>query len=170
VASQSTSPPPRPRTSDDALSTVDALAQISFLIQGALERRAGEHGFSLIQTRLLGVLRDRRPTINELAVLLGLDKSSVSGLVDRAERRDLVRRIPSTVDRRSVLVALTKDGRALANEVAMQFGTDVAAMLEPLTTADRAALTGLLSRVLVDHASNCGIDLLATEFLAPRST
>jgi DNA-binding MarR family transcriptional regulator len=95
--------------------------------------------------------------------LLGLDKSSVSGLVDRAERRDLVRRIPSTVDRRSVLVDLTKEGRALANEVATQFGADVAAMLEPLTTSERAALTGLLSRVLVDHASNRGIDLLATE-------
>jgi DNA-binding MarR family transcriptional regulator len=123
---------------------------MSFLVQGELERRADEHGLSLIQTRLLGVLRDRRPTINELAALLGLDKSSVSGLVDRAERRDLVRRIPSTVDRRSVLVALTKDGHALASKIATQFGADVAAMLEPLTAADRAVLTDLLSRVLID--------------------
>ena len=128
-----------------------------------LERRAGEHDFSLIQTRLLGVLRDRRPTINELATLLGLDKSSVSGLVDRAEQRDLVRRVPSTVDRRSVLVALTKEGRALASEVSARFGADVAAMLGPLTAADRATLTSLLSRVLVDHAADRGVDLFATQ-------
>jgi DNA-binding MarR family transcriptional regulator len=127
-----------------------------------LERRAGEHGFSLIQTRLLGVLRDRRPTINELATLLGLDKSSVSGLVYRAERRGLVRRIPSAVDRRSVQVALTEDGRALASKVSARFGADVAAMLGPLTAADRATLTRLLSRVLVEHAAARGVDLLAT--------
>jgi MarR family transcriptional regulator, lower aerobic nicotinate degradation pathway regulator len=136
---------------------------MSFLIQSMLERRAGEHGFSLIQTRLLGVLRDRRPTINELATLLGLDKSSVSGLVDRAERRGLVQRVPSTADRRCVLVALTEDGRALASKVSARFGADVAAMLGPLTTADRAALTSLLSRVLVDHAAGRGVHLLATE-------
>ncbi len=140
---------------------MDALAQISFLVQGALERRASERGFSLIQTRLLGVLRDRQPTINELATLLGLDKSSVSGLVDRAERRVLVRRIPSTVNRRSVLVGLTKDGRALVREVAAQFEADVAALLEPLMPSDRASLTGLLSRVLVTHAAGFGVELLA---------
>lgn len=152
-----------PHVGDGELSTVDALAQMSFLVQGALERRVGERGFSLIQTRLLGVLRDRRPTINELAKLLGLDKSSVSGLVDRAQRRGLVARVPSTLDRRSVLVALTAEGRARASEVSARFEADVAAMLEPLTAAERAALTGLLSRVLVEHAAAHGLDLLATE-------
>ena len=72
------------------LSPVDGLAQLSFLIQGMLERRAAEHDLSIIQTRLLGVLRDRTPTMHELARFLGLDKSSATGLVDRAERRGLV--------------------------------------------------------------------------------
>src|SRR5580698_7627622 len=89
------------------LNMVDGLAQLSFLIQGMLERRASEHELSMIQTRLLGVLRDRTPTMNELAKLLELDKSSVTGLVDRAERRGLVVRVPSTDDRRVVLVSLT---------------------------------------------------------------
>ncbi|HTZ64807.1 MAG TPA: MarR family transcriptional regulator [Solirubrobacteraceae bacterium] len=153
---------PLPALPKTELSTVDALAQLSFLVQGALERRASERGFSLIQTRLLGVLRDRRPAINELAMLLGLDKSSVSGLVDRAESRGLVRRIPSTVDRRSVLVDLTEDGRTLVREVAARFEDDIATLLEPLAPPDRASLTGLLSRVLVTHAAGFGVELLAT--------
>jgi DNA-binding MarR family transcriptional regulator len=143
------------------LSTVDALAQTSFLIQALLERRAAERGFSLIQTRLLGILRDRSPTINELAELLGLDKSSVSGLVDRAERRGLVQRNPSTVDRRSVLVNLTAEGRTLVSDVAARFAQDVDAMLAPLTAGERTALTGLLSRVLVARAAAHGIDLFS---------
>src|SRR6201986_2958589 len=95
------------------LSPVDGLAQLSFVIQGMLERRAAEHDLSLIQTRLLGVLRDRRPTMNELATVLGLDKSSVSGLIDRAQRRGLVERLPSASDRRVTLVALTDTARAM---------------------------------------------------------
>ena len=90
------------------LSPVDGLAQLSFLIQGLLERRAAEHDLSIVQTRLLGVLRDRTPTMNELARFLGLDKSSVTGLVDRAERRGLVARVPSATDRRARRTAFAK--------------------------------------------------------------
>lgn len=143
------------------LTTVDGLAQLSFLIQGTLERRASAHGASMIQTRLLGVLRDREPTMNELARLLSLDKSSATGLVDRAERRGLVERRPSSSDRRVVLVRLTDEGRALVAEVATAFEADVASILEVLPAADRAVLSDLVSRLLVAHAAAHGIDLFA---------
>ena len=143
------------------LSMVDAIAQLSFVIHGALERRAGERDLSMIQTRLLGVLRDRTPTMNELAKLLSLDKSSVTGLVDRAERRGLVERIPSTSDGRAVLVRLTVDGRRQVADVAARFERDVAAIVATLSTADRKALGGLVSRVLVAHATTRGVDLFA---------
>ena len=141
------------------LSTVDGLAQLSFLIHGTLERRAAEHELSMIQMRLLGVLRDRTPTMNELAQLLDLDKSSITGLVDRAERRRLVERIPSTSDRRAVLVQLSAGGRTLAVEVASQFGADVTKMVQALPAADRKALTGLVSRLLVSEAAHRGVAL-----------
>lgn len=144
------------------LSTVDGLAQLSFVIQNTLERRAGEHDLSIIQTRLLGILRDRTPTMNQLAKLLELDKSSVSGLVDRAERRGLVVRLPSTADRRAVLVSLTKQGREQVAKVAARFESDVAEILAALPNADRKVLSGLVSRVLVAHASAHGVDLFAT--------
>src|ERR1700759_3149154 len=82
---------PQPGAGDEPgpLSPADGLAQLSFLIQGLLEPRAREHALSVISPRLLGILRDRRPTMNELARFLDLDKSSVTGLVDRAERRGL---------------------------------------------------------------------------------
>lgn len=144
----------------DELVSFDALAQASFLVQGTLERRAGEHGISLIQTRLLGILRDRKPTMNELAQLLGLDKSSISGLVDRAERRGLVRRLPSQIDRRSVRVSLTGEGRSLVQKVMTDFDQDIAAMVDPLDPDERATLTALLSRVLAAHAAAQGVDPL----------
>jgi MarR family transcriptional regulator, lower aerobic nicotinate degradation pathway regulator len=150
-----TSTPP----SEAQISTVDGLAQLSFLLQRLLERRAAEQDLSIIQTRLLGVLRDRQPTMNELAKLLELDKSSVTGLVDRAERRGLVMRIRSREDRRAVMVALTGQGRSLVSQTAADFEADVSALLACVSPEDRKALSALVSRVLVTYAADHGIDL-----------
>jgi MarR family transcriptional regulator, lower aerobic nicotinate degradation pathway regulator len=146
---------------DRQLTPVDALAQLSFAIQDRLARRAAEHELSMTQTRLLGVLRDREPTMRELAGLLELDKSSVTGLIDRAQRRGLVTRAPSDHDGRAVLVRLTDDGRALVRDVAAAFDADVEALLAPLTAGDRAALTDVLSRMLDAEARARGIELFA---------
>jgi MarR family transcriptional regulator, lower aerobic nicotinate degradation pathway regulator len=148
-------PPPR-------LDPVDGLAQLSFVIMGMLERRASEHDLSIAATRLLGVLRDREPTMQQLARLLELDKSSVTGLVDRAERRGLVARVPSPADKRAVLVRLTGDGRALVATAAERFAADVTALLGHLPDEDRAAFSAVVSRLLVAHAADQGIDLFAT--------
>jgi DNA-binding MarR family transcriptional regulator len=144
------------------LDPVDGLAQLSFTITGMLERRVAAHNLSLAATRLLGVLRDREPTMNELARLLDLDKSSATGLVDRAERRGLVARVPSPSDRRAVLVRLTDEGRILVSAAADLFAADVTAMLGQLPPRDRATLSRLVSRLLVTHAAAHGIDLFAT--------
>src|SRR5580700_8461878 len=102
-----------PSRNHGQLGVVDALAQLSFVVQGALGRIAAEHDLSIVQTRLLGILRDRSPGMNELARHLELDKSSVTGLVDRAERRGLVRRVASSADRRGIQVSITAAGRKI---------------------------------------------------------
>src|SRR5580693_7233213 len=117
-------PPAPPAAAARQLNVIDGLAQLAFVVHGMLELRAAEHDLSITQARLLGVLRDRTPTMNELARLLGLDKSSTTGLVDRAERRGLVARVPSATDRRSVLVSLTDDGRSLVSQAAVGFEAD----------------------------------------------
>jgi MarR family transcriptional regulator, lower aerobic nicotinate degradation pathway regulator len=152
------------------LSPVDGLAQLSFVIHGLLERLAAEHDVSMIQTRLLGVLRDRKPTMNELARLLGLDKSSVTGLVDRAERRGLVKRVPSMTDRRAMRVRLTDEGRALVSEISRRFDADVSTMLDRLPPPDREALSTLVSGLLVADAAARGVDLFANLDVARGST
>jgi MarR family transcriptional regulator, lower aerobic nicotinate degradation pathway regulator len=153
---------PGPTVAAGYISPVDGLAQLAFVINGILERRAAEHDLSITQVRLLGVLRDRRPTMNQLGKLLGLDKSSITGLVDRAERRGLVTRIPSTEDRRTVLVGLTEHGRSLVSRAATAFGADVSAVLDLLPPSDRDTLSGIVSRLLVAYAASQGVDLLDT--------
>ena len=114
---------------------VDALVELSFRVQAELTGLAAEHGLSLTQLRLLGILRDREPAMLELARHLRLEKSSVSGLIDRAERRGLVERAPSASDGRGVHVRLTVEGRRLAEALTAQ----AEAALGPLVSRPRGA-------------------------------
>jgi DNA-binding MarR family transcriptional regulator len=61
----------------------------------------------------------------KLTEALHIEKSTLTGLVDRAERRGLVRRIPDADDRRALRVELTPEGR----EVAVAFEKQVTAHL-----------------------------------------
>jgi len=122
------------------LGIVDALAQLSFLVQGVLAEHAAPQDLSMIQTRLLDVLRDREPTMQELARLLGLNKSSVTGLVARAEKRGLVQRTPSRDDRRAVRVNLSARGRRTVMAIADGFEADIASATAGLSSAERRLL------------------------------
>lgn len=146
-----------PATPD--LGLVDALAQLSFLIQETLTRVAAGHDLSVVQVRLLGVLRDRHPGMNDLARLLGLDKSSVTGLVDRAERRGLVRRNVNARDRRSYEVTLTPVGRSLGRRVAREFDREARRLARGLEPRERERLSSLITRVLVDEAAARNVEL-----------
>lgn len=148
-------PPPAP----EDLGLVDALAQLSFLVQNALAEIAGEYDLSITQTRLLGILRDREPTMNQLGRHLGLDKSSITGLVDRAQRRGLVTRTPSTVDRRSFQVSITDAGRELTEQVAARFAERIEGCVEPLPATDRKRLSRMATRIVTADADVRGIDL-----------
>jgi DNA-binding MarR family transcriptional regulator len=130
---------------------VDGLVQLSFLIQEILSQAAVRHDLSVAQLRLLGVLRDREPGMQELARYLKLDKSSVTGLIDRAERRGLVRRTAHPQDGRAVRVAATAYGQELAALGAAEIARQVAGLASALPGADRARLAQLAGSV-VRHA------------------
>jgi DNA-binding MarR family transcriptional regulator len=133
---------------DETLGLVDALAQLSFLVQNALAEIAADYDLSLIQTRLLGVLRDREPTMNELGRHLGLDKSSITGLVSRAQRRGLVTRTVSDIDRRVARISITDDGRNLVEQVAKLFAVRIGVLLADLVDSDRQDLARLAGRIV----------------------
>jgi DNA-binding MarR family transcriptional regulator len=114
---------------------IDRLAQTSFTVIALLTRTAAENDLSLTQLRALAILRDREPTMAQLADYLGLERSSVSGLMDRAVRRGLAQRTTSREDGRSVHVSLTAAGHRLGAELADK----VAGLLAPMTTRLSAA-------------------------------
>lgn len=132
------------------LDLVEALGAVAFAVMGALTRLAAQHDLSLTQLRMIGILRDRRLTISELALALGLDRSSVSGLVERTEKRGLVQREPNAHDARSVHVTISSNGAdALALGTA-EVGALLSSLTDALTPAEIERLTALLER-MIEH-------------------
>src|ERR1700723_1702914 len=127
---------------------IDALVTASFATMAVLTRIAAEHDLSLTQLRVLAILRDRRVKMTELADYLGLDKSTVSGLVDRAEKRGLLQRVPNPVDGRAVAVLITAAGAELAHPGAAQIARALSPMTSVLPPAEAHRLTSLLQRML----------------------
>jgi DNA-binding MarR family transcriptional regulator len=127
---------------------MESLVQASFTVMALLSRAAAEHDLSLTQLRVLAILRDRQPTMAELASHLGLERSSVSGLIDRAVRRGLARRDTSHEDGRAVHVSLTSDGRRLARQLTTEISGLITPMTRRLNPPEQKRLSALLGRVL----------------------
>jgi DNA-binding MarR family transcriptional regulator len=132
----------------DQRDLIDALVRTSFVTMAVLNRVGAEHDLSLTQLRVLAILRDRRVKMSELADYLGLDKSTISGLVDRAEKRGLLQRIPNPIDGRGVDVVLSTAGMELADRGASQIACSLSPMTSTLTRAEAHRLTTLLERML----------------------
>ncbi|HEX2820064.1 MAG TPA: MarR family transcriptional regulator [Streptosporangiaceae bacterium] len=127
---------------------VDVIVQTSFATMAVLNRVAAEHDLSLTQLRVLAILRDRRLRMTELARYLGLDKSTMTGLVDRAEKRGLLRRARDPADGRAVDVFLSADGARAAERGHEQIARLLAPMTGTLSRADQHRVQILLAAML----------------------
>ncbi|MCC7101314.1 MAG: winged helix-turn-helix transcriptional regulator [Rubrivivax sp.] len=83
-----------------------------------------------------------------LARSIGLDTSTVAGVIDRLEARGLVQRNQSPDDRRVRLLTLTPSGRALRAKVVPAMRRAQARILAPLPPSERGEFMRML-RTLV---------------------
>jgi DNA-binding MarR family transcriptional regulator len=127
---------------------IDVLVQTAFVITGVLNRIAAEHDLSLTQLRVLAILRDRQPQMTGLAGYLGLDRSTMTGLVDRAEKRGLLRRTPNLADGRAVDVALTATGAALTEQLYERVARSLQPMTAGLAPSEQRRLQQLLTQLV----------------------
>ncbi|MEU9064001.1 MarR family transcriptional regulator [Streptomyces sp. NPDC048430] len=127
---------------------IDGLVRSAFQVMGVLTRVGAEYDLSLTQLRVLGILRDRRPRMSDLAAFLGLDKSTLSGLIARAERRGLLTRGTSPEDKRAVVVLITDEGRDLTQRLYEEARDALAPATGRLDPGQREQLAQLLEPLL----------------------
>ncbi|MEU6413259.1 MarR family transcriptional regulator [Microbispora sp. NPDC046933] len=108
-----------------------------------------EHGVTPQQAQLLCVLAGGPIGMTELSRLLHLEKSGLTGLVDRVERRGLVTRVSHPRDRRACRISLTDEGARLCTKVHEEICARLDVLGEAMPEADRrgiaTALTGVVA-------------------------
>ncbi|NUS16911.1 MAG: MarR family transcriptional regulator [Streptomyces sp.] len=101
-------------------------------------------GLTPQQAQLLCFAQHMEPSFGELAGLLHCDKTNVTGLVDRLERRGLLTRAPDPGDRRMSRVHLTPEGETLTAAFQDAVDSSVGGRFTAWDAGQRAALLPLL--------------------------
>ena len=110
---------------------------------------AARHGISLGDLHAVHVLaRLGEIPISRYGAEVGVQRSTITNLVDRLERAGLVERLPGPTDRRVTLVRLAPAGRKAVEETGLLRQSQVAARLFALDPAAQATLAELLERVV----------------------
>lgn len=133
----------------DSLGAAAALVRLSFLVQSIYAEIADKHGLTVAQAQLLCVIKDVPRGMTELARMLRLEKSSLSGLVDRAEQRGLLFRQTEGEDRRAIKVALTATGKPLTEAFYAEVEERLKMVVEALPKREEDRFTELASRIVL---------------------
>jgi DNA-binding MarR family transcriptional regulator len=83
----------------------------------------------------------------QVAAEIGTDTAGMTRLLDRLERKGLVRRTRHPDDRRSVVIEVTEQGRALVPKLPPIFGRVSRQLFQGFSPAELEQLIGLLQRV-----------------------
>lgn len=106
-------------------------------------RTIGRHAL----LRILFFTPEHRLTQVEVAHEMQVTSANVTFLVDGLEKEGLVRRVPSTTDRRTVYVELTDAGLAFAERIVPSLARYMARMLEGFSDEEKHTFCDMLDRV-----------------------
>jgi DNA-binding MarR family transcriptional regulator len=128
--------------------------QIGFLMRVASQRHTAIFAGRMIESltppqfATLAKLREVGPcSQNKLGRLVFLDAATIKGIVDRLGARGFVVATDDPYDRRRRAVALTEQGRAVAN-AAVEVAADISeATLAPLNADERRQIIELLKKL-----------------------
>lgn len=91
------------------------------------------------------------PDSTAVSRVIGVDRATLGGVVERLEKKGLLSRTPSAADRRAKVLCLTGEGHALLSRVEPAVKRVQARLTQPLSSEEQKTLCDLLSR-MVEHA------------------
>lgn len=91
--------------------------------------------------------RDETLTPKEISQILRVENSTISGVLDRMEKRGLVNRVLDPHDRRSIRVEVSEKGLKIKNGVQKMIEDLNDVVLQDFSAKERKELLDLLSRV-----------------------
>lgn len=150
----------RPDIDSSGKAVVGRLLRLEEVILRNINEALAPHGIKYQAYAVLATLRvagaPYRLTPSRLQSTLLFSSGGLSNLLKRLEHDGLVRRNGNPQDGRGVLVSLTAKGRGLADRAMPDHANAELQLLEMFSAKERHALSGLLSRMMVDNAPDLG--------------
>ncbi|WP_371405234.1 MarR family transcriptional regulator [Kribbella sp. NBC_00662] len=125
-----------------------ALVQTMHRLQDLHAETSRPLGLTPQQAHLLCVLIAGPLGMTELSRILSIERSSLTSMVDRLERRDLVARVADPADRRACRIELTTAGKDLAHQCHDAVVDRIRELTSDLPAGTRATLTEALQSIL----------------------
>jgi DNA-binding MarR family transcriptional regulator len=129
-------------TPDDEL--VETLIGVFMEIDGLFSTASRQLGLTPQQAQLLCFAQHLQPSFGELATLLHCDKTNITGLVDRLQKRGLLTRQPDPNDRRMARVRLTPEGETVTGQFQQAINTTLTTRFSSWPSTQRDSLVHLL--------------------------
>jgi DNA-binding MarR family transcriptional regulator len=129
-------------------SAAHAVVRLFRLVNRATNRAVAELDLSGEQAHVLLVLWELGPvTIGVLQRELALSSATLTGALDRMEKAELVRRVPSPTDRRVSLIE-ARVGGARQKKIAAAVDASEVACFGALTATERKQMLGLIHKCI----------------------
>ena len=124
------------------------MADVSRLLRRRFEEEAKPFGVTLPQWKALSTIQ-KQDSITQVALSaqLEIDAMTLSGILDRLDKRGLIERFVHPEDSRAKLTRLTPAGQALVKQTSAVGTTVFEQAIHGLSADDLVALSTLLSQV-----------------------
>jgi DNA-binding MarR family transcriptional regulator len=136
--------------------------QLHRITAAIFDEETASFGLTGLQYGILNVVAIE-PGIDQISVCnaLGVDRSTLAGVVDRLEDKGLVTRRAGIADRRSNALHLTRAGKRILGEIDASAQKAERRAFDIFSAAEQAQFERMLSRLVEHHARYAGMPKLA---------
>ncbi|WP_188190967.1 MarR family winged helix-turn-helix transcriptional regulator [Nonomuraea sp. SYSU D8015] len=143
----------RPDVDVSPMGVIGRVSRASRLLERGVKEELAGHGLEAWEFDMLATLLrsgdGASMCMKDLSASAMVSPGALTNRMDHLVERGLVDRRPAPGNRRMTLVALTDEGRRVANEVLERHAANEHRLLSGLSAADRDALAALLRKLLL---------------------
>ncbi len=142
----------RPELDVEPMSLIGRVLKIARHLNAGMEKTFAAHGLNFPSFDVLATLRRNGPPYalspGDLMDEMMITSGTMTNRIDQLVKQGFVERVPSETDRRSFLIRLTKDGKALIDTVVSDHVATQKKLVNGLSKSQRKEANALLTALL----------------------
>lgn len=117
-------------------------------VKKSIERDIRTYGMNPTEFAVLELIYNKgEQTVQKIGEKVLIASSSITYVVDKLEKKELLLRTPSPEDRRITLVSITEDGRRMMDEIFPSHSRSVQRILGGLDSEEKSLIIGQLKKL-----------------------